>query len=144
MLALLSPRAHSAGAPLHSRGTPGFNTLLNALERDFADAFYATRKGYGTSNYRWNQDDKAYVLRIDVPGFAPEQVAVSVEAEQLSVSVRAASEEGEGEELRRYRFALPVDADTEQAQAALKHGQLSVTLPKQLSAKPRQLELSTE
>lgn len=91
-----------------------------------------------------------YVLRLEVPGVAPEDLSIQAEGRTLTISgkreVRAPQnggfhrrERGAGEFRRSVQ--LPSDVDPSKAQASCKHGILTVRVPKREEAKPRQIAI---
>jgi HSP20 family protein len=93
----------------------------------------------------------AFVFKADLPGLKEEDLDVSVSANRLTVSgqrQQERSEEGDtwytserawGSFSRT--FTLPDGADSEHANAELKHGVLTVIVPKKAEVKPRKLSL---
>ena len=89
-----------------------------------------------------------YVLRMEVPGIAPEGLQIETQGRTLTVSgKRDGTLPAEGSYHRRERgkgeFArsvqLPADLDLAKAQASCKHGVLTIRVPKKEEAKPRQI-----
>lgn len=87
-----------------------------------------------------------YGVRLELPGFKPEEVSVEVSGDQLTI--RAATPEptdGEGwarrpERVSRVvRFEKPIDASNVEAQ--LTNGVLEVRLPKSDVARPRRIQV---
>lgn len=89
------------------------------------------------------------VIRAEVPGFAPEQIDVSVEGRGLVIKgERPADEHSKsGSYHRRERqygrfarsIALPKDLDTEKATAECRNGRLTIRVPRTEAAKPKQI-----
>ena len=105
------------------------SVVLNELFRNFAPSRPATP-------WRWTEKDEAWKGELDLPGFAKEEVSVSIDKDRvLSVEAKQPEPaEGEKREFSRrdvsYRLRLPREADAEQLNAALENGVLRVTLPK--------------
>lgn len=93
----------------------------------------------------------AFVFKADLPGLREEDVDVSISANRVTVSgQRQVERADEGDtwytKERSYgafsrTFSLPEGADAEHAEAELKHGVLSVVVPKKAELKPRRLTL---
>jgi len=95
-------------------------------------------------------DREGYVLKMEVPGVAPDALALETEGRTLKVSGRR---EPQGQENggfhRRERnfgefsrsFQLPPDLDLGRTEATVKHGMLTVRIPKREEAKPRQISV---
>jgi HSP20 family protein len=95
-------------------------------------------------------DREGYVLRMEVPGVAPEGLEIETQGRTLRVSgKRDIKPPGEGSFHRRERaggefsrsLQLPADLDVARAEAACKHGMLTIRIPKSEEAKPRQISV---
>lgn len=95
-------------------------------------------------------DKDGYVVKLEVPGIAPEDVTIEAEGRTLRVSgKREVAPPSEGSFHRRERGAgqfsrslqLPADVDSTHAEASYKHGILTVRVPKKEEAKPRQITI---
>jgi HSP20 family protein len=87
------------------------------------------------------ESDRAYTVKLDIPGVTKDDVKVSVEGRQVTVQAQSqhTEEKKEGERLL-YRersmtsyarsFTLPTEVDQAEAGAKLEHGVLTLTLPK--------------
>jgi len=87
------------------------------------------------------ETERAYNVKLEVPGVTKDDVKVSVEGRQVTVqaSTQRSDEKKDGERLV-YRerattsyartFTLPVEVDQAEAGAKLDHGVLTLTLPK--------------
>jgi HSP20 family protein len=99
------------------------------------------------------ETDRAYTVKLEVPGVDKDEVKVSVHGRQ--VTVQAQSQRGadvqEGERIV-YRertapayartFRLPVEVDQAEAGAKLEHGVLTLTLPKRGARNAAQIAVS--
>ena len=89
----------------------------------------------------------AYVLTAPVPGFAPEQVDVSLQEGVLTIHAQAEPFVPTGRWIRRERMQgslirrleLPQQVQAEGISAAFNHGLLTVTVPK--AAKPEPVKI---
>ena len=102
-----------------------FNRFFTAPERTCDDSCAA------------EEADKHWTLRVDVPGFRKEEVALSVENGELKL--HAATKDGEDRTARAEvsrNWTLGEDVDLEGIDARLEHGVLEITLPKLESALP--------
>lgn len=97
------------------------------------------------------RQDGDVVIRVEVPGFAPEDLSIESRGQTLSVSGKRSQEPAaEGAYHRRERFAgefsrsveLPRDVDPSQAAASCKHGVLTVRVPARAEVKPRQIAIT--
>jgi HSP20 family protein len=93
-------------------------------------------------------DPHGYVIRFEVPGVSPEQINIASQGHTLTISgKRESTAPAAGSFHRRERdsgefsrsLQLPEGLDLTRAEAAYKHGILTVRIPKQKVAKPRQI-----
>jgi HSP20 family protein len=93
-------------------------------------------------------DKDGYVIRVEIPGVAPDQLRIDAEGRTLTISgKREDSKSGDASFHRRERdmgefsrsLQFPDNLDLNCAEAAYKHGVLTVRVPKKEEAKPRQI-----
>jgi HSP20 family protein len=100
------------------------------------------------------EHDDAYEVRAAIPGVKPEDVEVTVQGERLTVraEVRGPDEEQRGQNwlLREHRsgsmqrsVTLPSPVRSENAEARIEHGILTLRLPKAQEARPRRISIGT-
>lgn len=99
----------------------------------------------------FDDDGSNFVLRADVPGLTEKDFEISVAGDTLTLRGERKLELPEGHsvhrrERREFRFAksyqLPARVDAEKVVATLKHGVLTLTLPKVPEAQPRQISVT--
>jgi HSP20 family protein len=93
--------------------------------------------------------EDAYVIEASVPGFAPDQVQVTVDQNWLVIHADRdqASETTEGGWLRRERrsasihrrLALPEEVDVDRISASVTNGELAITVPRSPRIEPRRV-----
>ena len=92
-------------------------------------------------------NDDGLTLIADLPGVAPDALDVSFDKGVLTVTGTrslAWNAEEEGETIKYLRrFQVPDDIDGEQVSANLRHGVLTVRMPKAEAAKPRRIAIQT-
>jgi len=98
------------------------------------------------------EDDKAYVIKAELPEVKKDEVKVSVENGVLSIAgERKHEKEQKGKKYHRIErsygsfvrsFTLPDDADAAKVTAAHKDGVLTVTVAKSEHARPRSVEIN--
>jgi HSP20 family protein len=97
------------------------------------------------SAFTVEEADRETVLRAELPGFAPEEIAVEVRGDVLTVE--AEHGEGEGKEAGRSyahvkrSLALPAAVEPAGIEAAYRHGVLEVHLPRKAEALGRRIEV---
>lgn len=91
------------------------------------------------------------VLRIEVPGFAPESLVVASQGQTLTVSGKSGRQpDAAGSYHRRERsggdfsrsIQLPREVDPARATAQCKHGVLTIRAPAREEVKPRQISIT--
>lgn len=99
------------------------------------------------------EDDKAFQVKVDLPGVKKEDIAVEVDGNQVSITAetRRETEEKKGETVvhtERYygrqsrSFMLSSDIDRNAVQAKFTDGVLHLTLPKTAGAKSQRITVS--
>lgn len=99
-----------------------------------------------------SEDEKAYVVKAEVPGVSKEDINISIDGNQVAISaeVKQEKEAREGEKLLRqeryygtvYRaFSLAQDVDEATATAKYENGVLQLTLPKRQAASAKKLRI---
>lgn len=99
-----------------------------------------------------HDEPQRYVLRADLPGVQPADIAVTTDQGVLSLRAerRAASTETTAKGATRIershgvyqrRFTLPDDAALEAIEAKYTHGVLELIIPKQAKAEPRRVNV---
>jgi HSP20 family protein len=93
----------------------------------------------------------AFVFKADLPGVEEQNLDVSITGNRITVSGKREAERTEEGDAwytteRSYgaftrSFTLPDTADVDHADAELKHGVLTIVVPKRPEAKPRRLSL---
>lgn len=99
------------------------------------------------------EQDNQYQLRVELPGIRPEDLKVEVLND--SIIIQGETKEEHAEEKKNYyhrecrigniyrQVALPGTVRTEGAIAELKHGILTLRLPKQEERKGKQIQIQT-
>ncbi len=94
----------------------------------------------------------AYVVRAELPGMKREDVDIELRGNELRITGEVKAEEKQqsaGKPLRHrhgkfaYRTRLPADADTENIDAQLANGVLTVRLPKAAQTRSRKIEIKS-
>jgi HSP20 family protein len=104
-----------------------------------------------TSSARRRADSTAaYVLRAELPGVSEKDIELSVTGNTLSLKAERKLEAPQGHSAHRTErsgwtlarsLELPVQVDSSAVVAELKHGILTVTLPKSKEALPKQISV---
>jgi HSP20 family protein len=99
------------------------------------------------------QTEDAYVIQASVPGFAPEDVNVTVDGNWLVIQAQHAEDEESSERgwVRRERrsasvyrrLALPEQTDVDAIKASVANGELSINIPRSRAAEPHRVPVTT-
>ena len=131
---------------------------LSRLFDDTLERFFGATNGPDTTTARSpvldvTETERGYVVTLEVPGVAKEDVKVSIEGRQVSIQASAEQrEERKDGERVVYRersavryarsFTLPVEVDAAEASAKLDHGVLTLTLPKRNARAASQITIN--
>lgn len=128
-------------------------SLLPDFEYLFDDIAGRTSAGWTgwTPSADLYENDEAYVLEMELPGFSNEDIELTVERNVLTVTgQRSVQEESEdvtfhlrerGTTRFSRSFALPRSMDGDAVEARFDNGVLTVTLPKAAEARPKRIEV---
>jgi HSP20 family protein len=116
-----------------------------------------TKQSEGQTDYQWScrprswvskTRDGATILEVELPGFSVEEVELTIEQDLLTVrAAREQSTEGEiliGERphgVREAVFNLSDELNTEQVDARMKDGILTLRFDRKSERKPRQIKI---
>lgn len=92
---------------------------------------------------------EGFVVRASLPGFRPDDVNVTVTGDTLTIVAERQLEDGNASYLLRERWTgrvtrtitLPTAIQGDQVQAHFENGELTLTLPKSESLRPRQIPI---
>jgi len=97
------------------------------------------------------EDDKEYLIKVELPEVHKDDVKVTVESGALTISgERKAEKEEKGRKFHRVEryygrfersFSIPDDAEADNVKAEFKDGVLRVRLAKSERARPKQIEV---
>ena len=110
------------------------------------------RQGAAIPKMDISEKEKAIVVTAEVPGFKRDEIEVSLHDGVLTISAETSSEEEEkekGEVIRRERYSgklqrrlsLGENIDTQNLQAQLEDGVLTLTLPKMEPTQPEPVQV---
>lgn len=125
---------------------------MNHLFFDFERGWPGAQREESRSWPRATLEDTgaALVVRAELPGVEDKALDLTVEDASLTIKGERTDTPPEGYAVHRKEraafrfsrsFALPAKVDVDGAQAVLKHGVLTVTLPKAKEAQPRQINV---
>jgi HSP20 family protein len=136
-----------------SRAYEFFEARGRELGRDLEDWFRAESELMRRVPVEIKQDENQITVRAEVPGFAANEIKVSVEPKHLVISGKSEETIEEKEEQRVYsefranqfcrELTLPAEVDPAKATATLKDGILELILAKSAEGKPVNVEVKT-
>ena len=125
---------------------------LRALNRLFFNSFGPVSQPLGWPRVNVVESEAALDLSVDVPGFRPDDIGVSLHQGVLTIEGNTPKEESAEEgavvfsERRRRSFKrsfeLTADIDPDAVVASVKDGVLRITLPKAESSKARTIAVT--
>jgi HSP20 family protein len=87
------------------------------------------------------ENEQGLILEAEVPGIGPEALDVSVDGNVLTIKGEKALADGTKLPFER-TFTIPIRLQAEKMTATIKHGLLTVNIPKREEAKPRRIEIT--
>jgi len=100
------------------------------------------------------EDENNYLVKVDLPGVAKDDLKISYENGSLAISGERKSEK-ETKDAKFHRvertygkfyrsFTLPQQIHSDKIEAEFSNGQLEITIPKSEEAKPKQLQIKVK
>ena len=133
-------------------------SLRDAMDRLFQESFVRPSAGAGRAGWvpmDVEETGDAYRMHVQLPGWKPEDVNVTVQESTVTISgQRGSAPDRKDEESRTWHvrersfasfnrsFSFPMPIDANRAEASFENGELVLTLPKAESAKPRQIKIA--
>lgn len=130
--------------------------LTRSLERVLQDGSGPRRSSWigARPSAEMFETDDAVRLRIEAPGYDPDDFDIEIENRMLTVSARRETAGESGEEgvrtwVREWAleewersFALPMGAEQDDVRAVYERGVLEITVPKAPEARPRRIRIA--
>ena len=124
-------------------------------DRDWSSLFFGGAQGRPTAGFTPAVDvveqDKAYLLRAEIPGVSPNEIDLQVENDVLTLrGERKHETEQERDGYRRVErsygsfarsFVLPQGTNVDAIEARAEHGVLTISIPKVQAATARKVEV---
>jgi HSP20 family protein len=99
-----------------------------------------------------NENDKAYLVKADIPGVDKENIDVTVDGRLVTITAKATRESSRMDETSLYSersegqiyrsFSLPGDVDGKAAEAHYEKGVLALKLPKKTDGNGKRIKIS--
>ena len=148
----LTPRTRRSTAPLPRAESP-----FGWVADEFPALFNRLLAGWPVMEmpeglYRWGvtteEKEKEVVVRIELPGFEPNELSVEVLPERLTVEAehKEAAEKAEEKAERAYAhvkrvITLPPEVEPNKAEAVYRNGVLEVRIPRKPETAGRRIEV---
>ena len=117
-----------------------FDELTGTFPYDWLNLALREQKDpYPRVTARENEQD--LILEAEVPGIGPEALDVSVDNNILTIKGEKVLADGTKQPFER-TFTIPIRLEPEKMTATIKHGLLTVNIPKREEAKPRRIEIT--
>ncbi len=115
------------------------NRLFSDLVSQAIRSFGPTPASRAPGAYRY-EDEKAYRLRLEIPGFSKEEVTLSAVGDELTIKAVSETQDASYEK----SLTLPDTIEREAISAKLENGILELTFPKAevIEPAPRNIEIS--
>ncbi len=137
---------------------PTFGTtgIADPMHRLFDNAWVRPGSMFESATYSMPLDiedtGEGFIVKANLPGFHPADVNVTVTGDTLTIVAERKQEEGNKNYLLHERWMgrvsrtvmLPASVQADQVQARYENGELTLTLPKSESLRPRQIQIWSE
>lgn len=132
------------------------NMLDRIMDESLLESPFPEEWAEGLSPVDLYETEEEVIVKASLPGVSPEDIDISISDDVLRIraEVSEAREEGkEGEEVllreRRFRsfyrsLRLPAAVDSDQAEAEIENGVLTLTMPKVEEAKPKTISVKAK
>jgi HSP20 family protein len=97
-----------------------------------------------------DENDDGYVVRLELPGIAPDDIDVGIRDRELCVNGEVSEEEDGSNALRvragrfHYHTSLPSDVDADKVEASMDQGLLTLRIPKAEQAQGHHIQVKGE
>jgi HSP20 family protein len=124
--------------------------LRRELERLLGDVEGQWSHPAAAGNVTFEDDGSNFVLRADVPGMSESDIQINLAGNTLTLRGERKLDVPEGHSVHRRErsavqfaksYQLPARVEADKVTAMLKHGVLTLTLPKAAEAQPRQISV---
>jgi HSP20 family protein len=110
-----------------------FDELMSEFPYELLNTVWRTRAGRYPRVNVW-ESDGGLAVEAEVAGVDPDKLDVAVDANVLTIKGEREQEDGVKNEFQR-SFNLPFELESEKIKATVKHGMLTVSIPRKASEK---------
>lgn len=152
MLARINRFAPLGFGPAPRSGASVFHALEQEMDqwlRNLDSSWHTPRLARVGPTLDVTEEENAFSVRVEVPGYSDKDLNIAVEQDRLVVSGEIKTEAKDGEKAEvtssfRRELSLNNLVDESQASAKLENGVLTLTLPKIKPPEPRQIAIKTK
>ena len=116
------------------------NNALNDLFNEWDNIFSNTNSHY-SSDYKTSSDDDGVTLTMNVPGYNDKLIDISVSGDRLTIEGKAHSGDTDG---FVHNFTINDNLDSEEIDATVIDGVLTVSIPYAEEVKPRKIKVKVK
>ena len=117
------------------------NNLIDEMIDDIFRIYPNSYRHNSSSNYKTDSDEDGITLTMNVPGYNKKLIDVIVSGDKLSIEGKAHSGDTEG---FVYNFTISDNLDSEEIDATVIDGVLTVSIPYAETVKPRKIEVKVK
>ena len=117
------------------------NNLIDEMVNDIFRIYPNSYRHSDSSNYKTDSDEDGLTLTMDVPGYNKKLIDVIVSGDKLSIEGKAHSGDTDG---FIHNFTISDNLDSEEIDATVIDGVLTVSIPYAEAVKPRKIEVKVK
>ena len=117
------------------------NNLIDEMINDIFRVYPNSYRYSNSSNYKTDSDEDGITLTMNVPGYNKKLIDVTVSGDKLSIEGKAHSGDTEG---FIHNFTISDNLDSEEIDATVIDGVLTVSIPYTEAVKPRKIEVKVK
>ena len=115
--------------------------LIDEMMDDIFRIYPNSYRHNSSSNYKTDSDEDGLTLTMDVPGYNKKLIDVTVSGDKLSIEGKVHSGDTDG---FIHNFTISDNLDSEEIDATVIDGVLTVSIPYAETVKPRKIEVKVK
>jgi len=117
------------------------NNLIDEMIDDIFRIYPNSYRHSSSSNYKTDSDEDGITLTMNVPGYNKKLIDVTVSGDKLSIEGKSHSGDTDG---FVHNFTISDNLDSEEIDATVIDGVLTVSIPYAETVKPRKIEVKVK
>ena len=117
------------------------SNLIDEMIDDIFRIYPNSHRDISSSNYKTDTDDDGIILTMNIPGYNKKLIDISVSGDKLLIEGKAHSGDTDG---FIHNFTISDNLDSEEIDATVIDGVLTVSIPYAESVKPRKIEVKVK